>query len=117
MCGPWCLRDRTRLGSGCSFSRLASTGCRLEPLPFEGFCFLLFEGFNFLLLEGFSSHAGAENGMPLEGFSFGRLASTEVLRQVGTHAAQGLPFYTFCVAPSVMTAPPCASRPLLMRSS
>ena len=90
MCGPWCLRDMTRLGSGCSFSRLASTGCRLEPLPFEGFCFLLFEGFSFLLLEGFSSHAGAENGMPLEGFSFGRLASTEVLRQVGTHAAQGL---------------------------
>ena len=33
--------------------------------------------------------------MPLEGFSFGRLASTEVLRQVGTHAAQGLPF---CIA-------------------
>ena len=77
------------MGSGCSFSRLASTGCRLKPLPFEGFCFLLFEGFSFLLLEGFSSHAGAENGMPLEGFSFGRLASTEVLRQVGTHAAQG----------------------------
>ena len=94
MCGPWCLRDRTRLGSGCSFSRLASTGCRLKPLPFEGFCFLLFEDFSFLLLEGFSSHAGAENGMPLEGFSFGRLASTEVLRQVGTHAAQGLPFCT-----------------------
>ena len=48
------LRDRTRLGSGCSFSRLASTGCRLKPLPFEGFCFLLFEDFSFLLLEGFS---------------------------------------------------------------
>ena len=67
-------------------------GLQLQPtgfhwLPpqasaFEGFCFLLFEGFSFLLLEGFSSHAGAENGMPLEGFSFGRLASTEVLRQV-----------------------------------
>ena len=84
------LRDRTLLGSGCSFSRLASTGCGLKPLPFESFCFLLFEGFSFLLLEGFSSHAGAENGMPLEGFSFGRLAFTEVLRHVGTHAAQGL---------------------------
>ena len=79
-------------------------GLQLQPtgfhwLPpqasaFEGFCFLLFEGFSFLLLEGFSSHASAENGMPLEGFSFGRLASTEVLRQVGTHAAQGLPFCT-----------------------
>ena len=102
MCGPWCLRDMTRLGSGCSFSRLASTGCRLEPLPFEGFCFLLFEGFSFLLLEGFSSHAGAENGMPLEGFSFGRLASTEVLRQVGTHAAQGLPFCTASDGDSIL---------------
>ena len=73
---------RFLLLEGCSFSRLASTGCRLKPLPFEGFCFLLFEGFSFLLLEGFSSHAGAENGMPLEGFSFGRLASTEVLGQL-----------------------------------
>ena len=42
------------MGSGCSFSRLASTGCHLKPLPFEGFCFLLFEDFSFLLLDGFS---------------------------------------------------------------
>ena len=46
----------TRLGSGCSFGRLASTDCRLKPLPFEGFCFLLFEGFGFLLLESFDFH-------------------------------------------------------------
>ena len=95
MCGPWCLRDRTRLGSGCSFSRLASTGCRLKPLPFEGFCFLLFEGFSFLLLEGFSSHAGAENGVPLEGFSFGRASACQeemhAIATVGAARACGGP--------------------------
>ena len=62
-------------------------GLQLQPtgfhwLPpqasaFEGFCFLLFEGFSFLLLEGFSSHASAENGMPLEGFSFGRASACQ----------------------------------------
>ena len=100
--------DRGAFATGLAWGRVAASADWLPLAAASSLClsrasaFLLFEGFSFLLLEGFSSHAGAENGMPLEGFSLGRLASTEVLRQVGTHAAQGLPFCTASDGDSIL---------------